>query len=280
MTADLVQAIYYTLDEYGEEVVSIPDSLKLVIARHCKPSPDELQAIIAAAKSGAVEDLLQRPNADVNEMSGPVAQKTGLPQHTARWALEIWQVALHYFFLGEPPPSASLEELRSWLDEKPRVDPLRLTVTAYILVALAGTIAGMLPGILVAEGYQRQHPQAMRVWQYVERHEPPGTRLTPQQFAGWIGTLGGFGGLVGAALGWLPRGFHNPHGVRILAGIIGAMWAFDGALFGAVGFGMIGALCGSLVVATVVTYLATLLGPFAVLLFLKPLAWFVLPHFT
>jgi hypothetical protein len=279
MTADLVQAIFYILAEYGEPIVSTPNSLEVLLTRQCKTLPDEIQAIVAAAKHGAVEEMLRCPESNINALSESVAQQSGIPPHSARWALDTWKVALHYFELGQAPPDGSLEELRRWLDDQPKFDAGRWAVSATILIALAGAIAGMLPAVLVTEGVRHEYSQACRVRHLVERHEPTGTRMSPGEYAGWFGTLGGLGGLIGALLGWLPFGFHNASSVRILAGVIGAMWAFDGAIFGAALFGLIGTLCGALAVSAVITYVAVLLGPYAVVLFLKPLAWFVLPHF-
>lgn len=280
MTDYLIQAIYQTLVEYGEPVLSTPQSLEVVLARLSRSSPRELEAIVAAVKHGAVRDLWERPETDIIVLAGSLGQRSRLPLHTARWSLDIWKKALHYYKLGQPPPTSQVDQLRDVLNEKLEIGPGRRAIAATILITLVGTIAGMLPGILVAQGVRRDNAQAIKVRQMVERHEPLGTRMTLNEFAAWIGALGGLGGMLGTGMGWLAGGFQRTNAVRVLAGIIGALWAFDGAIFGAAYGGILGTLFGGMIASALFTYVAALLGPFAIVLFLKPLAWFVLPHFS
>ena len=148
-----------------------------------------------------------------------------------------------------------------------------------ILVAIVAGTAGAVPGVLVAIGVTHNNPQALRARQLIERREPTGTYMAPRELAGWSAALGGAGGIIGATIGWLAGGFRQPSTLRALAGAAGATWAFDGAAFGIITFGLPGVLLGSLFAATLLTFIGAALGRWAFLLLLKPLAWFVVPHF-
>jgi hypothetical protein len=227
-----------------------------------------------------VQDLRARTTTDLTALSVSLAARSGIPAPAAKWALEVWRKALYYFDKKMPPPLPDLEQLRTTLDGPPPMAPYRRSVAGGLLVALVGAVAGLLPGWLVPQGMARGYDQAIEVRRLVERHEPPGTRMTPADFTKWIGGLGALGGFIGAGVGWLGGGFHRPSTMRIVTGCIGALWAFDGAIYGAAYAGIIGALFGSMLTATIVVYLAGLIGPFAFLLALKPLAWFVVTHFA
>lgn len=280
MTDYLVSAIYRTLAEQGESVFTTPQSLEVVLARNNQSSPSEIAAIIAAVKHGVIPDLRSRPGTNIQELSEELAVRSGLPPHVAKWSLEVWKKALHHFDSRQPPTQVVVDELRAAIDGPPPVAPYRRGVTATILIALIGMVAGLLPGYLIPIGVQHGNVQAIRVRRLIEHREVTGTRMSPTEFTTWIGSLGAMGGLIGAAVGWLRAGFHRPTTIRIVAGVIGAMWAFDGAIFGVTYLGIIGALFGSMFVAAVMTYVAVTMGRFGVLLILKPLAWFVLPHFV
>lgn len=280
MTDDLVQAIYQTLTEYGESVLSTPQSLEVVLARLSKASPNEIKAISAAVQHGAVQDLRFRPDGDVQALSVSLASRSGLPQHAAKWSLDVWKKALLCFDARQPPPSSSVGHLRKVLSAPMAQAPFRTGVGATVLIALVGAVAGLLPGVLVPWGLHHDRPQASRIRQLIEKREQPGTRMSTREFTAWIGTLGALGGLIGSTMGWLGGGFQRPTAMRIVAGVIGAMWAFDGAVFGAVYGGIIGTMFGSMLSSTIMTFLAVAMGRYAIVLILKPLAWLVLPHFA
>jgi hypothetical protein len=280
MTDYLVHAIYKTLIEFGEPVLSTPSSLEVVLRRLSKASPGELHAIAAAVKHGGVQDLRNRPNGNVEALATSLANRSGLPIQAAKWSLDVWKKSLHHFDTKQPPPEPIVDHLRDVYGGPPPMAHYRLGVATTILVGLVGLMAGLLPGIIVPFGVQHQDPQAVRVRQLIERREQSGTRMTDSEFRGWIGSLGALGGLIGSVVGWLGGGFHRPTATRVLAGVIGALWAFDGAIFGVAYAGIIGTLFGSMFVATVMTYLASSLGAWGLLLICKPAAWFVLPHFA
>ena len=202
MTDNLVQAIFDILQEYGSSILSTPRMFELVLGQKAKVSDKELEAISAAVRGGAITDLLNSPNMDLGMLAQSLAGRAGVPLHTARWSLEIWQVALRHAVAGKAPPKADWETLRL---VQPPADrgPARVVAATLLLIALTGAIAGASPGVLVAIGLERKHPQAERLRNLVEKHEIPGMRMAPREFAAWTGTLGGIGGFLGGA--WLAR---------------------------------------------------------------------------
>ncbi|MFL5329740.1 MAG: hypothetical protein ACJ8C4_12575 [Gemmataceae bacterium] len=171
--------------------------------------------------------------------------------------------------------------LESWTFPDPPAPPsqFRLGLMGAIFVAIVAGTAGALPGVLVAIGVTHNNPQAMRVRQLIERREPAGTYMAPRELAGWSAALGSAGGIIGGTIGWLAGGFRQPSTLRVFAAAAGATWAFDGAVFGVVRFGLPGVLLGSLFAAAILTFVGASLGRWAFLLLIKPLAWLVVPHF-
>ena len=151
----------------------------------------------------------------------------------------------------------------------------RRAVAAAVLVGLIGAIAAALPGLLIAIGVSHRNETALRALELIERREPPGTRMTIDELALWTGTLGGFGGMIGGAVGWLAAGFRQPANSRVVGAAAGAMWAFDGAVFGVMALGLPGLFMGAVIGATVMAFFGAAIGWWGLLLLLKPIAWFL-----
>lgn len=277
MAEAFVCAIYDTLSEYGTSIVCTPRVFEVALQQKVNGTPREFEAIAAAASAGFVDVLLNRPDADAVALAKSLSERAGVPLPAARWSIEIWRTALRHVTTGTPPPRVDWSRLEP---TAPAIDRrARIAILALFMVALTGAAAGSGPGLLTAWGLTHDRPQAVRLRALVEKHELPGTRMTPGEFAAWAGTLGGVGGLLGATLGWLSAGARPLTVTRVLAAMIGASWAFDASAFGLAQFGLTGAFMGPLFAGALCVMLACLLGPFAVVMLLKPLAWGVVPHF-
>lgn len=278
MTDSLAVAMYETVREYGESILSTPRTFEIVVSGKTLTTPKELEALSAALSNGLVADLWHRRDAEIAPMAVALASRSGVPLSAARWSLELWKSTLTHIRDGTKPPQVDWTTLR--LEPAPRRwDRAPISVIAIICVAIVGAIAGAMPGLLCGIGIERGDPQAQKFRALVEKHELPGTRMAPREFATWTGGLGGLGGMIGAVVGWLVIVRHPLTWTNFLAGIIGALWAFDAAAFGMAQLGLTGVFAGPLLVTIIAVMVAGRLGPFACLLLAKPLAWAFIAHF-
>jgi hypothetical protein len=278
VTDSLLMALYETVREYGPSIFSTPKMFEIVIAQKAITTPKEVEALTAALHHGAVAELVNRPTGDPIALAASLAGRAGIPMHSAKWSVELWRTALRHVKDGVPPPSIDWESLKV-VAPQPAGRFSRFAILSFVVVSLVGAIAGLAPGVLCAIGLTRDLPQAHRLRSLVEKHEVPGLHMGPREFGGWTGSLGAFGGALGAALGWLVGNHRPATWTRLLGGVIGALWAFDAAAFGMAYLGLTGAFIGPLFGATGAVAVAGWLGPFAVLLLLKPAAWGVFSHF-
>src|SRR5262249_11830999 len=144
--------------------------------------------------------------------------------------------------------------------ERQAMQPMRSSLTWMVLVGLAGAIAGASAAPVVCYGRQHNSEQWMRLYAEVERHEGKGLKIEPWEFALYYGVLGGLGGFAGAAVGWMFGGAADVTMTRGIGAIIGALWAFDGAIYGMYHGGMPGCLFGTLIATVIVTFIATKMG--------------------
>lgn len=280
MTEALVEALYETLRHYGTTILTTPRVLEMSLGQKCRPSANESAALMAAVTHGIVQDLFDRPHTEMSVLAGSLSGRSGLPLHTARWSVEIWQRVVGHVIRGEPPPRALWDELRH--PSPPRRDgtkgPMAATAAAA-LVALVAAIAGGLPGLLIAWGVEHQHPQTTIIRQKVEHHEPAGVRMSPREFGRWAGSLGAVGGFLGGLIGWMGGGFTRITGGRLFGGMMGALWAFDGAIFGMTYAGLTGMMFGPLFAGAIAVFVGSLLGFAGLVLVAKPVAWLIVDHF-
>jgi hypothetical protein len=271
----LVDAIYHILHDHGPNVLYSPKRFESLLSERVRPSADRT-ATLAAVTHGTAAKVAAKPEADLNVLCVDFASQAGLTTTEALRTLERWRIAVEHLRTGTPPFS---NKAFVHIEEKQPPSPYRRGMAGAILVALVGTIAGALPGLVLAIGVTHRNPTAQRVLAMVEERQPPGTRMTIDELALWSGALGGAGGLIGGAIGWLAAGFRIPTNARVLGAACGALWAFDGAVFGVMALGLPGLFMGSMIATTVMSFFGAAIGWWAILLLLKPLAWFIVPHF-
>jgi hypothetical protein len=270
----LVDAIYHILHDHGPNVLDSPKRFESLLTERARPSADRT-AVIASVTHGTATKVAAKPDADLKVLCVDFASQAGITTQEALRTLERWRTAVEHLRTGTPPFS---NKAFVNIEEKPSPSPFRRGMAAAVLVALVGAIAGALPGPLVSIGASQRNPIALRALRIFEQHQPPGTRMSVDELALWTGALGGFGGLIGGSIGWLAAGFRQPASSRIIGAVFGALWAFDGAVFGVMMLGLPGLFMGSMVLTTIMSFFGAAIGWWGVLLLLKPLAWFFVPH--
>jgi hypothetical protein len=247
------------LATYGPSICQTPRSCELFLRQECAAYPEESRVLIHALRQGVATELMRyRPpdkpwEAFFGELRSNLA-RSGLKESEGNWAIDVWARVLgrHPDAWDEAPHVMAVSGAP--LMPQREVSRTAVVTATTIIVGSGGFLGGALGAILV--------PAALLVTQaavdmpFMKEMMSGGGRHYRSKDVwmfvilalGIVGAIGGLGGGLGAALGWLHgkgdarpwRGFTVALSATftttaLIGHFCGAFGWFFGALFS--GFG-------------------------------------------